>query len=378
MSCIVPRTCTEIPERDTGQEREPVSRPVAAYRDAPAYVLLGDPGSGKTTSFEAECKALGDDAHFATARDFLAFDVGAHPEWRGRTIFIDGLDEVRAGGGDARTPLDVLRGRLDALGKPRFRLSCREADWLGANDRTRLATVSQNAGLVLLRLDPLTDDDIERILSARAGIDDPGSFVGTARERGVAGFLANPQCLHMLAYVVADGENWPGSRLELFEEACRRMLREQNEEHVAAAERSSLSATVPNDLLDVAGRLCAVLLVSGSAGYALERRAEDDDYPALDRCGHDLRGPGPAGACDKALHRRGTPTLPPGSPSHCRVPRRSTLGQARGGQGANRRPPPGYSGASSLRHDDGLRLRHRDGAPGAVRLAGRSFPPSAS
>ena len=285
MSCIVARSCTAVPEPDIEREGTPVSRSLAAFRDTPAYVLLGDPGSGKTTSFEAEGRALGEDACLVTARDFLTLEPDAHPEWRGKTLFIDGLDEVRAGGRDARTPLDALRRRLDALAKPRFRLSCREADWLGANDRTHLSRVSQNAGLVVLRLDPLSDDDIQRILSARNGIDDPCAFAEAAKERGVAGLLANPQCLNMLADVVAGGDGWPGSRLELFEEACRRMLREQNEEHLAAAERSSLPAVVPDDLLYAAGRLCAVLLLSGSAGYALGTRWEDNDYPALDRCG---------------------------------------------------------------------------------------------
>ena len=173
------------------------------------------------------------------------------------------------------------------LGRPPFRLSCREADWLGANDRTKLATVSPEAGLSVLRLDPLTDEDTEQILSAHVGVDDPRSFVATARERGVDGLLTNPQCLNMLAAVVTNGGGWPGSRRELFEEACRRMLREHNEEHLAATERLSTPAAAPDDLLDAAGRLCAVLLIAGSAGYALEWRSEDDDHPALDRCGRE-------------------------------------------------------------------------------------------
>ena len=285
MSDVVLRTCTEIPRDDPGRESPPCSRPLDAFRGTPAYVLLGDPGSGKTTSFEVERQALGDEAHLVAARDFITFDPGRHPEWQGKTLFVDGLDEVRAGGGDAREPLDRIRRHLDDLGRPPFRLSCREADWLGANDRTHLTGVSPHAGLTVLRLDPLTDDDVERILSARAGIHDPGAFMRTARKRGVAGFLANPQCLSMLADVVADGGGWPKSRGGLFKEACLRMLREHNEEHVAAAARSSPPAVAGDDLLDVAGRLCAVLLLSGSAGYALEERSEADDYPALDRCG---------------------------------------------------------------------------------------------
>ena len=289
MSCIVPRTCTEVRQADTEQDRDARSRPLAEFRAVPAYVLLGDPGSGKSTSFEAESNALGEEACLVTARDFLALEPAAHPEWLGKTLFIDGLDEVRIGSSDARTPFDKLRGRLDALGRPRFRLSCREADWLGTNDRNNLATVSPDADLTVLRLDPLSDEYIEQILTTCPGID-ARSFIATAREKGVAGFLDNPQCLNMLTEVVTSGRNWPGSRLELFGQACLRMVCEDNEEHIAAAERSSPSAAIAeDDLLNAAGRLCAVLLISGSAGWAVAGRREDADYPDLNRCAREHR-----------------------------------------------------------------------------------------
>ena len=57
-----------------------------------AYVLLGEPGAGKTTAFHEEARAAGCEA--IPARDFIAID---RPEWRGWTLFIDGLDEMRAG-----------------------------------------------------------------------------------------------------------------------------------------------------------------------------------------------------------------------------------------------------------------------------------------
>ena len=295
MTVRVDRTCTEIPEDERQYGRATDSRPLAAFRTVPAYVLLGDPGSGKSTSFDAECTALGNEACLVTARDFLALDPDVHPEWRGETLFIDGLDEVRAGGGDARTPFDKLRGRLDALGRPRFRLSCREADWLGTNDRENLARVSSDAGLTVLRLDPLSDENIEQILNARSGLD-ARSFIAAAREKGVTGFLDNPQCLRMLADIMTRGGGWPESRLELFEQACRGMAREHNEAHNAARRALAAATTPEDDLLDAAGRLCAVLLVSGAAGCATAPDREDADYPDLNRCARDYREP-----CRKAV-----------------------------------------------------------------------------
>lgn len=275
MNNIVPRTCTEILTREGDQQ----SRPLEEFRSATAYVLLGDPGAGKTTAFDAECKALGESAHPISARDFLSLDVNSHPEWRDKTLYIDGLDEIRAGGADARTPFDQVRGRLDGLGRPRFRLSCREADWLGENDRNNLTTVSQDAVVTVLRLDPLTDSGVVSILNSYPGIDDAQAFIRSAQERRVEALLKNPMSLKMLSEAVAQDKGWPKSRLETFEKACLIMVREHNEEHEIADQPYT-----PDQLLNAAGRLCAIHLLAGTAGYALRNSDADGDYPTPDAC----------------------------------------------------------------------------------------------
>lgn len=154
-----------------GQGEGSVSRPLEAFRNRLAYVLLGDPGAGKTTAFKTEravCEALGEPCLYITVREFRAPGPQSHPERRDKTLFIDGLDEVRAGSSDARVPCGDIRGRLDQLGRPWFRLSCREADWLGGNDRRHLESVSPDAAVAVLRLDSLTDGDIAEILAAHS------------------------------------------------------------------------------------------------------------------------------------------------------------------------------------------------------------------
>ncbi|MYA23458.1 MAG: hypothetical protein F4Z30_12040, partial [Gemmatimonadetes bacterium] len=283
---IVPRTCTEISAGNEDQHREKESRPLEEFRDTPSYVLLGDPGAGKTTAFEAECEEFGEKACLITARDFLTFDPQSHPEWHDKTLFIDGLDEIRVGADDARTPFDQIRGHLDELGKPRFRLSCREADWLGANDQKHLESVSPDSKVTVLRLNPLTNSDIDDILNTRPDIGDAQSFIAEAEKWGVDGLLANPQTLNMLADVVAQGGGWPKSRKETFEMACGQMVREHNEEHEAAQESNSPPSS--DQLLDAAGRLCAVQLISGAAGYTNTLRGQPSEgYPTLDQCGYD-------------------------------------------------------------------------------------------
>ena len=124
---------------------------LADYRSVHAYVLLGEGGSGKTTALRGE----GDDGEHdpVTARQFIRGDP---PESKGKTLFIDGLDEQRAAGGDPREPLDKVLGRIEQLGKPRFRLSCREESWPGDGDLRELSSVTNGGEVHLLRLDPLS------------------------------------------------------------------------------------------------------------------------------------------------------------------------------------------------------------------------------
>ncbi|MDE2821940.1 MAG: hypothetical protein OXK79_00355, partial [Chloroflexota bacterium] len=272
---VIPRTCTEL--RDGRAESattraEPV--PLQAFRQEPAYVLLGDPGMGKSTAFDEERRAIGDTAALITARDFTTFNADHHPEWRDKTLFIDGLDEIRAGQNDPRRSVDRIRRNLDRLGQPRFRLSCRHADWL-ETDRKSLEAVSPSGQVAVVRLDPLDDSDVRELLKRCHDIGDIESFLAEARRRGMQGTLANPQSLTMLAQAVHAG-HWPDSRTGTYEQACLGMAAEYNEEH--------LSVRRPRDtarILDTAGSLCAALLISGHPGCATAPTRESENYPRV-------------------------------------------------------------------------------------------------
>ena len=254
---------------------------LADFRSAHAYVLLGEGGAGKTTAFRSEC-GRGSDDFAVTARHFIQRDPGSHPEWTGKTLFIDGLDEQRVGGGDPREPLDKILCQLERLRKPHFRLSCREEAWLGKSDLRELSSVANGGEVHLLRLDPLSRDGAREILVA-LGIQEPDDFLWNVIESGLDAFLQNPLLVEILAKAVAyaSAEPWPDTQLAAFDRACRELVEERNKEHLDAQDGLPFSG---QEQVVAAGRLCAIVLLSDRLGWS-RRAPGDDDYPPLSNAG---------------------------------------------------------------------------------------------
>lgn len=270
---LVKRTCKEIPEAEPNDLISVSSLPLSAHDRLPAYVLLGDPGAGKTTVFEQEARRQ--DACYVTARDLITFED--LPEWHEKTLFIDGLDEIRAGARGAQTSFHAIRASLNKLGRPSFRLSCREADWFGASDREHLESVSPDGQVRVLHLDPLTEADILEIINHSSGVEDAEDFINQAKQRDLHDLLKNPQILGMLVKAIADGD-WPNTRKQTFEMACESIVREHNREHIDATRAQPVDV---NQQLDAAGILCAVQLIAGHAGYALSSDRANNEFPEL-------------------------------------------------------------------------------------------------
>ena len=279
----VERTCTHLGGgvaafEAQGHDSSAEPRVLSDFRSEHAYVLLGDAGLGKTTEFCNERAQLGDSATCVSARDFVTLEI--KPEWRDKTLFIDGLDEIRAGTTDGRTSLDQIRNRLDQLNWPSYRISCREADWLGHNDQRNLESATPGGTVAVLRLDPLDRSAKRALVAAHLEIDDTSAFFDGADQRGLGVMLDNPLTLELLAGAFAHGgERWPVSRRKTFELACGRMAREHNDEHIAAA-----NVTPPLEVVfATAGELSAVQLLAGVEGFSLGPEDDDSPYVALDR-----------------------------------------------------------------------------------------------
>lgn len=267
MKLDIARWVQERREDNTLSERKSFD----AYRQHKAWVLLGDPGAGKTSTFETLAEREGGTK--VSASTFLDLDdPNGYPE----PIFIDGLDEAAALEG--KTPIGRIRSKLQQLGTPRFRLSCREADWRGSADSNALQQLVGRDNLAELHLSPLSTE--QSIAFARHWLqcseEDAQRFIQEAQRRDLDGLLTNPQTLRMLTEAVGrQTHDWPASKEETYARACAKLVREQNEEHLAA-QRDHAPADA--QLLQAASYLCAVMLLSGSSSIAIQRPATSQPH----------------------------------------------------------------------------------------------------
>ena len=268
----IDRTCTQLKRTPDADEFNLESRPIDEYRNNDAFVLLAGPGAGKTAVFEYESHQT-DSGLYITARDFLTFDL--KPEWSNKTLFIDGLDEVRAGRSNSQTPFDAIRSKIDQLGNPRFRLSCRNAYWYGSLDRGLLEKVSPTGEVAILTLDPLTNENIDSILKHPSNIDYSQDIdSGIDNDAGFGELMKNPLLLGLIT-VAGLTANGSASRMEIFSRACDLLIDDYNLEHTTAIQRSVASSH------DLAAQMSALALLSGCIGFSLDPNESDCNFVSL-------------------------------------------------------------------------------------------------
>jgi hypothetical protein len=85
----------------------------------------------------------------------------------GQALFIDGLDEQRAGRAD-RDTIDELVAKLFEVNPAKVRISCRVADWLGESDLAGLQPYFEQHGeMAVLLLQDLSRREQVSVLAAQ-------------------------------------------------------------------------------------------------------------------------------------------------------------------------------------------------------------------
>lgn len=268
---FVPRNLKQLHKSpDRAPDTEAVT--FESLRSVAAWVLLGEPGAGKSEAFKSEAKAV--DGLRLTIAELVYSDIDE--EWRDKCLFLDGLDEVRASA-STESILYQVKSKLRKLGQPNFRIACRAADWYGQSDLEEIIGVSPNGNLPIYTLEPLTTSDIKRILENNFNRSDAEDFIAKAEAHGISALLSNPQTLGLTVKALGE-KSWPSSRDETYRLACEALVQEENRKH---RDKNRFQPIIKNAFMEAAGQIFATLLLADKSGVALDQTAQNDRFPVL-------------------------------------------------------------------------------------------------
>ena len=266
---FVPRNVKQLSQLpDGGSDTEAVG--LESLRSVPAWVLLGEPGAGKSEAFKSEAQAA--NGLHLTIAEFVYCDIDE--AWKEKCLFLDGLDEVRASA-TTQSILFQVKSKLKKLGLPNFRIACRAADWYGQSDLEEMIGVSSNGVLPIYTLEPLTAADIKQILEGNFNRSDAEDFIAQAETHGINALLSNPQTLGLTVKALG-GQTWPSSRDETYRLACEALVQEENRKH---RDQTRFQPVLTSAFLEAAGQVFATLLLADKSGVALDPSAENDRFP---------------------------------------------------------------------------------------------------
>lgn len=256
---------------DAQPEARGEPRRISGLAEKQRWVLLGEPGSGKSTTFEQAAVADGTSA--LTARAFLE---GARP--LGDTLFLDAVEEYRIGEAGHERLAQLVKAIKDS-GYTRWRLTCRSAS-LNAPDLKLLANTLGD--FETWHLAPL-DKTQQRDILTSLGEADSAAILQKVDDLAAAPLMGNPATLKLLYETLSSATGPIHSRGELFDHATRAMSEEINPDLPERPDRST-----PGAIVTAAEKACLVMILSarselwllGSKRPHPEMIVRDDLLPA--------------------------------------------------------------------------------------------------
>jgi hypothetical protein len=264
------------------------------WQDEKCIVLLGEPGSGKSTEFEHQAELLkskGKHSFLVRIRDYrpgyslggLVAEQSSWMEWLNDRetdayLFLDSVDEGRLQF-DAvlRDIIDDIRNNLP-YDRLKLRLSCRTRDWRDYTDRSDLTrlfpekvsrTTQQPEPVTVLELLGL---DAEAIFKqATSVLHHPEDFIRKAEQFHIIQLCSHPLLLEFLLAQFEDTSDLAPTRTEAYEKAIDRMSMEENPIHGEAI-KGTLS---PVERREIAAMIAVLSILNGNDSLYIAER----DHP---------------------------------------------------------------------------------------------------
>ena len=285
------------PESSYAHITNPEVVPFEAIAETPCLVLLGEPGSGKSTAihqvFEQVNKEgkpalkfeLGDydsssdlcNALFGN-QTFYAWLNGMHQ----LNLFLDSLDEGLL---SIRILSRILSRELKKYPCERLqlRITCRTADWQTTLEED-LRQLWGKDNLRVYELAPLRQGDVQE--AAQKNNLDAEAFLSEIQAREAAPLAIQPITLKFLLKIYQGEGQFPSTRKELYYKGCRKLCDENNSDRCDAGIRGSLTA---DERMMVAARIAAVIVFANRAAVwtGSDDEASNKDATILELCGAD-------------------------------------------------------------------------------------------
>ncbi|UTZ34813.1 hypothetical protein HB762_26495 (plasmid) [Vibrio campbellii] len=239
-------------------------------------VIVGEPGLGKTTSFR---QASNDEpnATFIPIGEFLACSEPS--QYKGKVLYLDGLDEQRSKH-RGRGVMDALAAQIKQAKATKIRIACRTAEWHSEQDLKVLEYSIPDSQVVQLALQPLTDKDWPKLIEG----EDVHDFIKGAKAHDLQVFLNNPGDFMLLYQFYKDIGEWPSTRAELMDGACRSLLKELNDEHNEVLDEQLNDLTLQKS----SEYLASIMMLSNIEGISTNRKVATKNFPSIHELDADL------------------------------------------------------------------------------------------